>query len=215
MVKIIDEDNGKTAEYLIGLWIVLGIIPNTVLTAANGFEKYDMLNRYVSFFSSFSFLSGNHIGYFVLGRYLSGKRLSKEKRAVIYALGILATVILYVLTDWYSHYAGYGDNRWLSTLNIFVLIQAASLFILFSNITIKGKSAAVIKRLSKYTFGIYLIHVFFLDWSYTLGIFPENGIWKYAVNPILNTPMRVMIIYVASFLCVFLVKKAMNGLKSL
>lgn len=207
LVKVIDENNSKLTEYLLGMWVLLGIVTNTILTATSGFKVCELFNRYLNFFSSCVFLSGNHVGYFILGRYLSQKSITKEMKNVLYALGVLATIALYILTDWYSHYSGYGDNRWMSTLNIFVLIQASSMFVLFWNIKIVGQWAWIVTRLSKYTFGIYLVHVLFLDWSYNLKIFNENGIWKYEISPILNTPLRVILIYGASFICIFALKK--------
>ena len=215
LVKVIDEDKGKLTEYLIGIWLLFGILTNTLLTALSGFEQFDLWSQYISFCSSFAFLSGNHVGYFILGRYLAKKSISKEMKEVLYVLGLLATIALYVLTDWYSHYSGYGDNRWLSTLNIFVVLQATALFIFFCNIKITGRyCSGIVSYLNKYTFGIYLIHVLFLDWSYRLKIFTENGIGTYEINPILNTPLRVVLIYGVSFICVFAMKKAILFLKA-
>ena len=214
LVKIIDNDNGKLTEYLVGIWIVFVIIANSLLTAAEGFANYDLFNKYVSFFSSLVFLSGNHIGYFILGRYLSRKHYIKKARYGFYALGLFSTAALYFLTDWYSHYSGYGDVRWFSTLNIFVLLQAISLFILFGSITVTGKHARLASQLSKYTFGIYLIHMLFWDWCINLKIISDSGIGNLEINPILNIPMQVILIYLMSFMCVFIVKKIGHTLKA-
>ncbi len=214
LVKIIDRDNGRLTEYLLGIWIVFGIIANSLITAVEGFENYDLYRKYIKFFSSLVFLSGNHIGYFILGRYLSKKNYIKKARYGFYTLGLLSTAALYFLTDWYSHYSGLGDNRWNNTLNIFVLLQAISLFILFSNITVTGKHARLASRLSKYTFGIYLIHVLFLDWGFRLKFFTESGIGNLEINPILNIPLQVILIYLMSLACTFIVKKIGHFLKA-
>ena len=214
MVKIIDNDNGTLTEYLLGIWILFGIIANSFVTAVNGFENYELYRKYISFCSSFVFLSGNHIGYFILGRYLSRKHYIKKARYGFYTLGLLSTAALYFLTDLYSHYSGYGDNRWNSTLNIFVLLQAISLFIMFCNITVTGKHARLASRLSKYTFGIYLIHVLFLDWSNRLKFFTESGIGNFEINPILNIPIQVVLVYLMSLACIFIVKKIGHTLKT-
>lgn len=215
LVRAIDDDKGRLTEYLLGIWIVFGVATNTILTATSGLEDYELFSRYVGFFSQFSFLSGNHAGYFVIGRYLSRKGITKEKRTVLYALGGGATITLYILTDRYSHCFGYGDNRWLSTLNIFVLIQAVAIFVFFLNVKMTGQWAEIATRLSEYTFGIYLIHVVFLDWSYHFQIFTENGIWRYEVDPILNVPLRVILIYGMSFICVFAVRRMLALLMKL
>lgn len=213
LVRVIDEDKGKLTEYLLGIWILFGIVINTILTATSGFEVCELFNRYLNFFSSLVFLSGNHVGYFILGRYLSKKSTTNKIRNILYALGVIATIALYILTDRYSHYLGYGDNRWLSTLNIFVLIQASSIFVFFWNTKISGQWTWIVTYLSRYTFGIYLVHVLFLDWGYNLNIFTENGIWKYEINPLLNTPLRVILIYGVSFIYTFVIKKMVTLLK--
>ena len=214
LVKIIDNDNGRLTEYLLGIWIVFGIIANSLLAATEGFANYELFGKYISFCSSLVFLSGNQIGYFILGRYLSKKHYLKKTRTGFYVLGAFATAALYFLTDRYSHYFGHRYTGWFSTLNIFVLLQAISLFILFSNITVTGKLARLASRLSKYTFGIYLIHVLFLDWGGNLKILTDSGIGNLEINPILNIPLQVILVYLMSLACVFIVKKIGHTLKT-
>ena len=215
LVKIIDNDSGRLTEYLLGIWFVFGIITDTLLTAVNGFENYELFGKYISSCSSLVFLSGNHVGYFILGRYLSRKHYIKKARNAFYTLGILSTAALYFLTDRYSHYSGSVDSRWwLSPLNIFVLLQAAAIFVLFSNITVTGKYARSVQRFGKYTFGIYLIHMLFLDWGRQLNIFTESGIGSFEINPIVNIPLQVLLIYLLSLLCVFIVTKIGHTLRA-
>lgn len=214
MVKIIDEDSGRLTEYLLGIWIIFGIIPNSITTATSDFEKFEMVNKLLSFCSSLVFLSGNYVGYFILGRYLSKKQYLKKTRIRIYALGLFSTAALYFLTDRYSHYSGHIDSRWFGLFNIFILLQAVSLFILFSSITITGKHAHLASRLSKYTFGIYLIHVFFLDWCTHLKFFTDSGIWIFKISTVLNIPIQVILVYLMSLVCVFIIKTIGYALKA-
>ena len=214
LVKIIDNDNGRLTEYLLGIWIVFVIIANSLLTAVKGFVNYELFSKYISFCSSLIFLSGNNIGYFILGRYLSRKHYLKITQYGIYALGLFSTAALYFLSDRYSHYSGYGDTRWFSRFTIFVLLQATSLFILFCSITITGKHARLASRLSKYSFGIYLIHVLFLDWCNNLKIFTDSGIGNFEISPILNIPIQIVLVYLMSLACVFIVKRIGNTLKT-
>ena len=214
LIKIIDNDNGKLTEYRLEIWIIFGIIANSLVTAVKGFENFDLYRKYVSFCSSFVFISGNNIGYFILGRYLSKKNYIKKARYGFYTLGLLSTAALYFLTDWYSHYTGARDVRWFDRYNIFVMLQAISLFILFCNITVTGKHARLASRLSKYTFGIYLFHMLFLDWGINLKFFTDSGIGNFEINPILNIPLQVILIYLMSLACAFVVKKIGHTLKT-
>lgn len=56
----------------------------------------------------------------------------------------------------------------------------------------------IISIVATNTFGIYLVHVFFLDWCYRLGFFKENYTWCWHVPPALNIPIRSIVIYAVS-----------------
>ncbi len=205
LVKAIDHDNSRLTEYLLGLWIVFVIAANTVTAAVEGFEKFEMIGKLVKFCSSLVFLYGNQIGFFVLGRYLAKKQYPKKTRIVIYVLGLLSTAAMFFLTEWYSRYFGQGDTRWFE-FNIFELMQAISLFVFFNNITVAGKFARPVTRIGKCTFGIYLIHVLFLDWGGDLKFLTESGIGGLEINPFLNIPLQVILLFLVSFVIVFVVK---------
>ena len=77
-------------------------------------------------------------------------------------MGGVATVTLWIITNIYSKELNVGDNRWLSTTNVLVLLQSLSIFVLFNSMHLK-KEYGWINTLSSNTWGIYLIHVFFID----------------------------------------------------
>lgn len=216
IVKIMDLDKDKSlTKYMLIIWLIFGIGTNTLCIAIKGIEQFDLLNKYLHLIFAFVFFSGNHIGYFILGRYLIKLKLSNDRKNILYLSGILATILLYFLTVLYSHRSEIGDDRWLSTLNIFVVIQAAALFILFNNMTVNKKWISIIKTLKPYTFGIYLIHVFFLDWCYRLNMFTDNRIIKWRMNIIWSIPVRVLLIYIISATNIIIIMFLKNNIKSL
>ena len=214
LVKVIDNDNGRLTEYMLGIWFVFAILTDTCVTAVNGFGKLEPIGKLAAFCSSLVFLTGNHVGYFILGRYLSKKQYLKKTRIGIYALGLLSTAALYFLTDWYSRYAGKGDTRWFGSFNIFVLLQAAAVFVLFNSITVTGKRARTVSRIGKCTFGIYLFHVLFLDWGGDLNILTDSGIGGLKINPVVNIPLQVLLVFLASFVIVFAVRTLVSDFKA-
>lgn len=111
------------------------------------------------------FLCTGHVGYFVLGYYLSTEEFSRNKRRAIYALGILGLAAAAGMDGYFS----VRQNKpvllfdELFSLNTFLL--AAALFVAFRYISWKeeGLFAKCAARVSKLTFGIYLIHPLFMD----------------------------------------------------
>lgn len=217
IVKIMDSDeNGQLTRYMLALWIIFGICMNTISIGTEGWGVFSRINRLSNFISSFAFLSkNNHVGYFILGRYMIKAKTTKKQRNTIYLLGILSTVALYGLTVVYSYYDGKGDNRWMSTLNIFVLLQAIGLFEFFKNLNLDDKLSMTTGKLKEYTFGIYLVHVLFLEWADKLNIFCENEIMGFGIATILVTPLRVVVIWLMSLFFVWIFQKFHKMVKNI
>lgn len=216
LVKAIDSNEENAMyKYLLGLWMFFGIGLNTVITAMNGLDSWRLFNRYCQFISSFAFMTGNHMGYFVLGRFLIKKEFTDSEKRVIYALGVLSTVALYTLTVWYSYHLGRCDERWMGTMNLFIFLQATAVFEFFKNMSVDSKYANAIGEVSTYTFGIYLVHVLFLDWARVKGVFQGCKIMGLSIHPALLIPIEAVIVWLTSFFAVWVIRKIYKSIKSL
>lgn len=202
IVKIMDDKDEELIRYLIIVFVIFGSLSNTISVAIRGFDNLNFLNNYIGFFSTF--MTENHIGYFVLGRWLINYKVNEKSKKIIWLMGGISTICLYYLTTFYSGLHGCGDDRWLSTLNIFVLMQAMALFIFFLDFKVPDVLNKLIRLIAPTTFVIYLVHVFFLDWSYRLGVFNGTKICGIEVNCIVGIPLRVMIIYLLSYVVSFI-----------
>lgn len=105
-----------------------------------------------------------YTGYFVLGRYISKISLCKKLRVRIYFLGIcgfLSTAVLTMLVslrnqNYCEHYYGYF------TINVF--FEALAVFVWFKYRTFNREGMnAFVRKLAKYSFGAYLIHVLVIE----------------------------------------------------
>ena len=67
-----------------------------------------------------------------------------------------------------------------------------------------NKEHGWINTLSSKTWGIYLIHVFFIDWAYRLGVFREDYILGCYIPIIINIPLRILIVWGISYIVVFI-----------
>lgn len=105
-----------------------------------------------------------HVGYFVLGYYLSVEKISRKKRMIIYAAGILSLAAAVGIDGYLS---ARQNNAVLLFNELFALnsfLAATAMFVAFRYIPWKkNRFTKAVAKLSKLTFGIYLIHPFFLQ----------------------------------------------------
>jgi len=133
--------------------------------------------------------------YFMLGYYLSKKKLSTMISNLIYVLGIAgaAFIILYsrhmamVLQKPFGYY---------SYFTLFCMLEAIAVFVFFKNNSEKILKTQHLKNIvvkfSSLCFGIYLVHVFVLMMFATLGI---NTIM---MNPFISVPLIALSAFIIS-----------------
>lgn len=144
-----------------------------------------------------------YLGYFVCGHILYQRfksiRLNKNK-TVILALGYLVPVaISAAVTYFVSCQKGELFDAMTWYRSIFIIIAAFSLFILIIANEDRFKSR-LIPKVSKYSFGIYLIHMLFFY------LLKDNfDIIKY--NAAITIPLLTIIIYGVSLLACFIISK--------
>ena len=116
-------------------------------------------------------LFGFWIGVLLMGYYFANYAKYTRKGAILTALTLISCIILNVIFAYQAYYQDtlydymYNDKRTLC----FVLIQGICTFYLAGFIDFKGKAREIIFEIGKDTFGIYLVHMFFvrrLEWLY-------------------------------------------------
>ncbi len=100
-----------------------------------------------------------YIGYVILGYILGTYDFSKHTRRIIYALSIASFVLTPLLTmnsavktGEYLFIGGYSLNHYIEAAGIFLWCK-----------TNMHRESSLITKLSEYSFGAYLIHVFILE----------------------------------------------------
>lgn len=150
-------------------------------------------------FSTFWYFSG-YIGYLVLAHYIRVHlKWSTSKRLVVGIICFLAGAIFTTWSFWWKGVPGVVietpllEWAWeFCTPN--VLCATFGLFLLFSCIK-QPKAPAVITDLSKLSFGIYLVHMFFL--APIANFFIQGDV----VNPLLPVSLAIPTIAGATFVC--------------
>jgi len=147
--------------------------------------------------------SAYYMGYFVSGHILYKRfnkaQFSKKKNILCiltYIFAILITILLTCGISIKSHKFFEAATWYRGAL---IIIATFAVFILFVANGEKFKLSAVC-LISKHTFGIYLIHIIFLD-------IIKQYIDIVALNPIISIPLLSVLIYVCSLVACMILSK--------
>lgn len=108
--------------------------------------------------------------YFVMGLWLSKNEIEKKKRFVIYFMGILGAVMTVICTGVVSKRVGYLVETYYSNFSINVMLMAIAVFVAAKEVHGNNKLCLTMAALSKYSFGIYLVHIFIRNILMMVGI---------------------------------------------
>ena len=147
-----------------------------------------------------------YIGFMFLGYYITTYGVKDKYRKITYVLGIISAIGLAIMTNVLS--TGGFNAVMYNRENVLVFFEAVSVFIfvtyLFKKVELKEKVSKSLSRLGSLTFGVYLVHVLFM-----------NEIHKLIKNsPIFtNVPLEIIVVIeifgtlVISYLVTYLISK--------
>lgn len=154
----------KQLQYTIGVWFALGIIYPTV----QSFWPFRLLSGIPTQWQINMTYAA--IGYGIVGYYI--KRYSLSKNRYYFACWLVGFVIVFGGTCWISIRNGSLCQCFLEGMSIGVAVMAIGIFglciVLFSRYPIKRTGGILF--LSRASFCIYLVHVYFLYKFYHWGI---------------------------------------------
>ena len=127
-------------------------------------------------------VSQGYILYILIGYIISNIELSKRQRLIIYAGGVLGWLVHFGGTSILSQNAGEIVGTFKGYLNFPAVMHSIGVFVLFKHFPwekVICNSDRTIVKLSTYTFGIYLMHFFFvLSIPRLMGIDVANVGWR-------------------------------------
>ena len=212
LLRKIVEDKSLIRLFLILALIFAFLLPDIIKIL----EVYptDVTKRITEFINSTQknlniYLPLGYAGYFVLGYVLSKAEISKKLEWIIYLLGIAGFVYTLVATSKRSVTNSTPYTGYYMYLSANVAAMAAAVFVFFRKhcgISGGSKAGGVVRRLSQYSFGVYLVHLIFLEYaSVKLHIAPKS------FNPIISVPLLCL----AALLLSYAVSAALNHIKFL
>lgn len=127
-------------------------------------------------------------------RFAVNQHLIKFKICVSFSLVYFATV-------WISEKKQIADETFFSYTYIFVFIYSVHLFYLLLK-TLKKAPPRFVASIAECSFGIYLIHPFFL------GLLKRFGITGFLIHPAIGIPVYALLAFAGSFLAIYLARKS-------
>ena len=158
--KIVEDK--KLTEYFLAIWFVFCLFANFAkLIPYFGDTIFEVLRKFkMSAAIQYS-------GFYILGYYLNKYPLDKKFRIPVYILGFLSIAATALATVYFSFSAMNAQSQYLEYLLPTTMLSSCSLFIFIQNACAKrsfsDKKKQVIAALSKYSFGVYLCHIFVIN----------------------------------------------------
>ena len=161
------------------------------------FNEIDIINKASHVYTYvFEKLNLNFLGgltsYFLAGWFLANTNYSKKQNTIIYIIGTISLISIILLTQ------AFPDQYDLTYSNsgILVFFYSYSIFVLVKTICLEQKTSKFFIKLSKLSFGVYLIHVIILD--ILNQIIPKNSFY---------IPVIFLSTIVISFIISYIVSK--------
>lgn len=139
-----------------------------------------------------------YIGYYWVGHYLSKKEMGTKTKISIYLFSILGFVGTIVLTLLVSVHKGKADSQFYGNFTFGVLLESIGVFTIFRScfekINMGQRAGRIIARLSKYSFGAYLVHPLILEQLKRLF-----GFHSLSFHPAISVPVLSVVLFVLSY----------------
>ena len=133
------------------------IIPNIYISNSHFPQMISRILEIIKKKLNFKYIKG-FIFYFMFGNYLNNNKIPIYKVIIVYILGIIGflftTIILYKISIMKQK----KHIHYFRPLNLNILLYSTSIFILFKLNLNNYKKKQLMKNITNYTFGIYLIH---------------------------------------------------------
>lgn len=188
----------KHYKYLILIYLLLGstlpLIKDSILLVNRTLE----INFEISEMLGFSC-------YFVLGYYLYKYKVYKRTKRWVYILAIVSVVLQIIGTFFISNQLGTGHELLYETFRPNIVIQSIAVFLFVKDLPLKvnfsERTKSWIFTLSRYSFGMYLVHDLFNI------LFSKIGFTATSFNSFFAIPICSVATFILSFMAVWVLDR--------
>ena len=162
-----------------------------------------MFNDFIDLFQVHMVIG--YSGYFVLGYLLNSTEIYHKHRRVLYIFGTIGLIYTIGLTSVLSIRNQTAGGFLYSNFDIGVLLFSISVFVFAKNNSDKtdmsSKRHNSLLFLSKCSFGVYLLHPFFIE------VLEQKNITSMSFTPLLSIPVLSVIVFLLSLFVSALINK--------
>lgn len=184
-------------------FLIIAFLFTSLIPTLGKFHPFSIFTPFISNFDINLVLG--YVAYFVAGYYLSQFNLTKNIKCLIYALGISSVIFTVIATSMISLQEGSPDIFFYGYLRANIFFTSIALFLFakesFSGRYYKQSTLKLISTLSKYSFGMFLVH----DMMRTLLM--KAGLNNLTFNPVLSIPIITICIFILSFIAAYFIRK--------
>lgn len=192
--KLFDNLTRKELHILLLLWLYTSVIVG-------------VCNHFIGISFNIELLfTKNYIGYFILGGYIERYDIGYKNRIKIYIIGLIGIISTFILT--YLETKGSGgkfQNFWYEYFAINVVVASIAIFVIikYRYKTININNNNLVSIISKYSLGIYLVHIL-IQKELNRLVFHNNLI---PGHPIITIPLTSIVLLLISTLIVAILSK--------
>lgn len=136
--------------------------------------------------------------YYVLGYYLSHKKIGMKESIIIYCCGIIGFVSTVFFTETLSMHKGLAIGIFFNNMTVNIAFESLAIYIfvmrLLSNRNINDKTCLLISSFSKYSFGAYLIHALIIT-----ILDKRFGLTSISFNTYIAVPLISIVVFIISY----------------
>lgn len=202
ILRKVTASSQLTKYFLVISFVFTFLIPSisNLLTLLEISSAEKFIEAIQESFSEMNFhLTLGYTSYFVLGYFLSKVDLNRKFRIVIYIFGIIGFITTILLTAGFSSKMQIAYGEFYSNFSLNVLLESISVFVFtryqLTKITALFKYQTLVLKVSKYSFGIYLVHALIIEIMIVI-----LGINNLSFNPIFSIPTLSIGVFGVSFL---------------
>jgi surface polysaccharide O-acyltransferase-like enzyme len=204
---------------IIGLYLFFPIVSKWLINSSKNEILYFIFIWFlISVFSSNLFLKvesklyliyfSGYLGYPILGYFLTNNihLKSLKPKIILICLFILSILITMICTYIETIKSGKFSETYYSYLSPFVILSSVAIFLIFKDLSFRNKLIVKsVKYISKYSYGIYLVHVLILI------VLSKVGLDCNFINPIAGIFLTTFSCLLLSMLVTFFLNKIPYG----
>ena len=200
LLRPIAQSEALTRYFLLLALIFTFLLPQLALYSSFASPQLSVVIKTVSMYTYCYFPLGFTV-YFVGGYYLSRRDFSRKEEIVLYSVGILAFLFSIIAPVVHAKAQGAPSAVFYNYDSLNVLLTSVPIFVFakqhlsFSS-SREGarqmKALAFVRKLSKYSFGVYLVHPMVIE------LLQHFSIDTFSCNAFLSVPLLAIFVFAAS-----------------